>query len=67
VVTLIEGPRFGLSCLFGLPHCSDDALCPLHPVWGEIRRQILSVLNGHTLADLANRTVTLAVATRRTT
>jgi len=53
VVTLMEGPGFGRSCLFGLPACSDAAPCPLHGFWGGIRRQIVAVLDEHTIADLA--------------
>lgn len=53
VVALFEGPRFGTSCLFGLPECSDAAPCPLHGFWGGIRRQILAVLDSQDIAGLA--------------
>jgi Rrf2 family transcriptional regulator, iron-sulfur cluster assembly transcription factor len=53
VVTLIEGPEFGMSCLFGLPQCSEESPCPLHGLWGEIRGRILDVLDRQSLADLA--------------
>lgn len=53
IVSFIEGPGFGMNCLFGLPHCSDEIPCPLHEFWAETRGRILEVLDKQTLADLA--------------
>jgi Rrf2 family iron-sulfur cluster assembly transcriptional regulator len=53
VVLPLEGPDFARSCLFGLPHCSDEAPCPLHPVWGSLRAGLLDAIDSWTVADLA--------------
>jgi Rrf2 family transcriptional regulator, iron-sulfur cluster assembly transcription factor len=55
VVTSVEGPSFGMNCLFGLPHCSDDSPCPMHELWGGIRGRILEGLDAQSLADLARQ------------
>ncbi len=44
VVEAIDGPQFGQGCLLGLPECSDEAPCPLHYQWGEIKNSILQML-----------------------
>ena len=44
VVEAIEGPQFGQSCLLGLPRCSDEAPCPLHYQWSDLRVTILHML-----------------------
>lgn len=53
VVLPLEGAEFARRCLFGLPHCSDDTPCPLHPVWGRLRGGLLDAIDTWTVADLA--------------
>jgi Rrf2 family protein len=53
LVELTEGSDFGLACLFGLPQCSDENPCPLHPVWGRLRQGLFDMIENHTVADLA--------------
>lgn len=53
VVAPLEGPEFARRCLFGLPHCSDDAPCPLHPLWGSLRAGLLEAIETWSVADLA--------------
>lgn len=65
VVMMTEGPDFGAYCLFGLPRCSDQAPCPLHGFWGRIREQVVAVLDGHTIADLADGKVSVTGGRRR--
>lgn len=66
IVTLVEGARFGMNCLFGLPNCSDDVPCPLHDLWREIRGRTLAALDNQTIEDLArgfqNRTADTALS-----
>jgi Rrf2 family protein len=54
IVTAIEGPGFARDCLFGLPDCSEDLPCPLHPSWKEIRSKVLTLIDANTVADLAS-------------
>jgi Rrf2 family iron-sulfur cluster assembly transcriptional regulator len=55
VVMPIEGTTFARTCLFGLPHCSDEAPCPLHLTWGAMRNGLLDMLENETLASLVAR------------
>jgi Rrf2 family protein len=57
IIHLTEGADFGRFCLFGLPSCSDDEPCPLHHVWGPVRQKIFDLVERHTVADLAGRTI----------
>lgn len=58
VVEPLQGPGFARSCLFGLPHCSDDNPCPLHPIWGALRGGLLEAVEQRTVADLAQGPLT---------
>lgn len=60
VVYLSEGSDFGRFCLFGLASCSDEEPCPLHHVWGPVRQKIFDLVERHTVADLAGRTIGLS-------
>jgi Rrf2 family transcriptional regulator, iron-sulfur cluster assembly transcription factor len=44
VVEAIDGPQFGQGCLLGLPECRDEAPCPLHYQWSDIKGSILHML-----------------------
>ena len=44
VIEAIDGPEFGQGCLLGLPECQDEAPCPLHYQWSEIKGTILHML-----------------------
>ena len=55
IVGPMQGEAFARTCLFGLPHCSDDSPCPLHPAWGAVRRGLLDLVESETLASLASR------------
>src|SRR3990172_7416846 len=39
-----DGNELAESCVLGLPQCSEDNPCPLHPAWKEIRRRLVSML-----------------------
>ena len=53
VVETIDGPDITTRCMIGLPGCSDDNPCPLHEYWGQIRAEIVQMLKGNSIADLA--------------
>jgi Rrf2 family protein len=49
----IDGVAWRKRCLLGLLGCTDETPCVLHDYWQETLQQILTRLNGVTLADLA--------------
>jgi Rrf2 family protein len=53
VVRAIDGEGALQSCIFGLQRCDGTRNCPIHPMWGPIREQIISFLENTTVADLA--------------
>ena len=44
------------DCAFGLPECSADEPCPLHPYWEGIRELYRRMLLETTVADLGKKT-----------
>lgn len=40
------------SCLLGLGTCTEEATCPLHNDWVQIRNRIVALLQKKTLADI---------------
>lgn len=53
VVAAIDGLDQFLECAVGLDRCSDEAPCPLHDTWKDLRRQMMTYLEVTTLADMA--------------
>jgi len=53
VVRAIDGEGALQNCIFGLERCDGTRNCPLHPIWGPIRNQIIRFLHNTTVADLA--------------
>lgn len=53
IVLAVDGNGLTENCLLGLPNCSADSPCPLHDWWTLQRREIKEVLEGQSLADLA--------------
>ncbi|MCL5045219.1 MAG: Rrf2 family transcriptional regulator [Actinobacteria bacterium] len=54
VVELIEGPIAINPCLVKGAYCDRQSDCPLKGVWARAQRQMLQVLEGTTIADLAS-------------
>ena len=53
VVLAIEStPRFDL-CILGMSKCDSDDPCPLHDIWAPIKEAAHSMLEEHSVADLA--------------
>lgn len=53
IVAAIDGLDQFMECVVGLKSCSEDAPCPLHSGWKEMREQILSSLETTTLAEMS--------------
>ncbi|MDD2321430.1 MAG: Rrf2 family transcriptional regulator [Geobacteraceae bacterium] len=53
VVEAVEGPIMPNRCLIGAGTCERDVSCPVHPVWEKVRREIVAILDGVTIAELA--------------
>lgn len=53
VVEAVEGPILPNRCLLGTGTCERDGTCRVHPVWKKVRDQIIVVLDGVTIAELA--------------
>lgn len=53
VVAAVDGLDHFLECAVGLERCADDAPCPLHDTWKELRTRIMDYLETTTLAQMA--------------
>ncbi len=53
IVEAVEGPIAPNRCVIGEGTCERDASCLVHPVWRQVQKQVVSILDGVTLADLA--------------
>ncbi len=53
VVERVEGPVINLKCIIGMKVCSDEAPCPLHEEWSELRDRIKNLISSKTIKQLA--------------
>lgn len=53
VVEAVEGPILPNRCLIGAGNCERDASCLVHPVWKRVRDEIVTILDGVTIEELA--------------
>lgn len=53
VVEAIEGPVLPNRCLVGEGTCERDRICRVHEVWGRVRDEIVAILAGVTIEELA--------------
>lgn len=53
ILLATDGGGVTENCVLGLPQCSEENPCPLHPAWKEIRTRLAAMLEENTLADLA--------------
>ena len=53
VVEAVEGPILPNRCLLGKGFCSNDAICNVHPVWRKVQGEVVKILDGVTIEDLA--------------
>jgi len=55
IVEAVEGPIIPNRCLTGKGGCDRDNECLVHPVWRKVQSQILQVLDGVTIEELAKK------------
>ena len=53
VVAAIDGLDQFYTCVTGLPACSDEAPCPLHEMWKEMRTSLMKSFETTPLSDMA--------------
>lgn len=58
IVTVCEGPEWSRGCILGLPQCGDDQPCVMHRTWGGLRDKIRTMLEDHSVAEMAAGAVT---------
>jgi DNA-binding IscR family transcriptional regulator len=51
VVIALEGEGLYHECVLGLKLCNDKKPCPAHHQYQEIRKQIIQLIEGNTIAD----------------
>ena len=54
IVSLFDPSVTELECVLGTGPCSDDAPCPAHTRWKEVRNQFVGFLEKTTLAQLVD-------------
>jgi Rrf2 family protein len=54
-VIALEGSLAPISCLDDPTGCPKATHCSLHEVWDEVHRATIGILDGYTIADLAER------------
>lgn len=52
IVEALDGLGDFEKCVSGLAACTDDAPCPMHDAWKELRSRIMDYLERTTIADL---------------
>lgn len=55
IVERIEGPVITLKCVTGLKECSDEAPCPLHDEWSELRDRIHNLISSKSVRTVAEQ------------
>jgi Rrf2 family protein len=55
VVDPIDHPSAMQGCFLGQLSCSDEAPCPVHARWAQLRKQYLALLAETTIAEIAHR------------
>ena len=55
IIEAMEGPISLNRCLTGPGQCFREEICPVHEVWFEAQRDLLTALEGSTLDRLVNR------------
>ena len=55
VYEAVEGPIIPNRCLLGSGSCDRVKGCTVHPVWRSVQAQVVQILEGVTIADLADR------------
>jgi Rrf2 family protein len=53
VVEAVEGPIVPNRCLIGAGACARGEECNVHPVWRKVQSQVVQILEGVTIEELA--------------
>jgi Rrf2 family transcriptional regulator, iron-sulfur cluster assembly transcription factor len=53
IVEAVEGPIVPNRCLIGSGSCERQSGCSVHPVWKNVQLNVVAILEGVSLADLA--------------
>ena len=54
IMLVTEGREFSTECVLGLKVCSDETACPMHARWQPIKQEIIDMMTGMNLAELAS-------------
>lgn len=57
IVDAIDGDAIYTACGLGLPHCNQEKPCALHDHFVEVREKLRTMLEGTSIHDLMNGTV----------
>lgn len=52
IVEIFDEPGFLDNCVIGLPKCSSDHPCPLHPTWADLKERIKNMLADESIEHL---------------
>jgi Rrf2 family protein len=55
IITALEGNDFFEGCILALPGCGDEAPCPLHDSWGNIRDELKNMFAQTSFDELGNK------------
>jgi Rrf2 family iron-sulfur cluster assembly transcriptional regulator len=55
IIEAVEGPIALNRCLLKKGECEVEKMCTLHPVWEEVQKRFLEILDRTTVEDLAGR------------
>jgi Rrf2 family iron-sulfur cluster assembly transcriptional regulator len=55
VVEAVEGPIMPNRCLISDNSCARGKECNVHPVWGKVQEQVIAILDGVTIEELARK------------
>jgi Rrf2 family protein len=61
VIEVVDGPICLNLCMHSGPSCDRKMWCPAHPVWGRAQRALLEVLEGTSVAALADQLTNLQI------
>lgn len=53
IIEVIDGPNFFEGCFMGLSKCNDENPCPVHPIVGLFKENILKQFKEKTINDFA--------------
>jgi Rrf2 family iron-sulfur cluster assembly transcriptional regulator len=57
IIEALEGPIALNRCLLREGECEEERVCPLYPVWEELQKCFLEILDRTTMEDLVRRMV----------